>query len=174
MLHTTVRLVAAGAVAVVLAQSAREQAAQTIARIQRADYEGNREALRTLAEALVPGTRDRQLDSRVYYWRGFALWRRAFNGFNQNAEAGDLAADLERAISQFERASALDPAFADAKIGMVSCLQNLASSIGPTRRRPPRWSRASCRWPRSWRRRPPTIPGFSGSRAPASGTRFRG
>jgi hypothetical protein len=126
MLHTTVRIVAAGAVIVALAQPTREQVVETVRRIQRADYEGNRDALRTLAEALAPRTRDRQLDSRVYYWRGFALWRRAFNGFNQNAATKDLAADLERAVTQFEHAVALDPAFADAKIGMVSCLQNLA------------------------------------------------
>jgi hypothetical protein len=126
MLHTTIRIVAAGAVIVAFAQPTREQVVETVRRIQRADYEGNRDALRTLAEALAPGNRARQLDSRVYYWRGFALWRRAFNGFNQNAATNELAADLERAVTQFEHAAALDPAFADAKIGIVSCLQNLA------------------------------------------------
>ena len=126
MLHRTARIVAAGAAIVTLAHPTRAQVTETVARIQRADYEGNREALRTLAESLVPGTRDRQLDARMYYWRGFALWRRAFNGFNQNAAPNDLAADLEQAVSQFEHAAKLDPEFADARIGMVSCLQNLA------------------------------------------------
>jgi tetratricopeptide (TPR) repeat protein len=62
----------------------------------------------------------------VHYWRGFGLWRRAINGFNQNAEAKDLAADLERAVTEFERAVTLAPTFADAKLAIASCLQGLA------------------------------------------------
>jgi hypothetical protein len=105
---------------------ARQRAIEVVARIRRADYEGNREALRSLLEGLTPDSTDRSFASRVHYWRGFALWRRALNGFNQNVDAKELAADLERGVAEFEQASALDPAFVDAKVGLVSCLQNLA------------------------------------------------
>jgi hypothetical protein len=104
----------------------REQAVQVVARIRRADYEGDRAALQTLVNGLSPVGGQPAFSSRVHYWRGFALWRRALNGFNQSADSADLQADLERAVEEFGRASALDRTLADASIGMVSCLQNLA------------------------------------------------
>jgi hypothetical protein len=97
-----------------------------ITRIQRADYEGNRPELRRLLHELTPGGGNRQFSARVHYWRGFALWRRALNGFNEMADPEDLAADLEAAVREFEQSYALDGGFADARIGMLSCLQNLA------------------------------------------------
>ena len=106
--------------------STRERATDAVARIRRADYEGNREALRSLVEGLTPDPTDPVFASRVHYWRGFGLWRRAINGFNQNAEAKDLTADLERAVTEFERAATLAPTFVDAKLAIVSCLQGLA------------------------------------------------
>jgi hypothetical protein len=104
----------------------REHARATVIKIRRADYEGNRAELRALLDELSPGPVDRQLSSRIHYWRGFALWRRAFNGFNESAPPAELSADLESAVTEFEKALRFDPAMADANVGIVSCLQNLA------------------------------------------------
>src|SRR5262245_56837401 len=48
-----------------------------VLRIQRADYEGDRDALQLLHDALAPVPAEAHAGSRVRYWRGFALWRRA-------------------------------------------------------------------------------------------------
>jgi hypothetical protein len=105
---------------------ARQHAADVVARIRRADYEGNRDGLRALLEELRPISGDPSFASRVHYWRGFASWRRALNGFNQSPHPPDLAADLERAVAEFDRALALDASFVEAAIGKLSCLQSLA------------------------------------------------
>jgi tetratricopeptide (TPR) repeat protein len=60
--------------------------------------------------------------SRVHYWRGFALWRRAINGFNEDTDPAELERDLEQALGDFEQALHRDPAFVDAKAGTISCL----------------------------------------------------
>jgi hypothetical protein len=126
-------------VAVVLVLSCRTGAAQSddagtdavetlVARIQRADYEGDRAALQRLYEQLSPrDSGNGPLGSRVRYWRGFALWRRAFNGFNESPPPADLARDLETAIREFDDAVRLDAGFVDAKVGAISCMQALAS-----------------------------------------------
>lgn len=100
-------------------------AAAIVAQIQRADYEGDRAALHGLFEDLAPFTEDRTIAARIHYWRGFALWRRALNGFNESAERGDLEADLKSALAEFQMA--VDgPDAADAESAAASCLQNLA------------------------------------------------
>jgi hypothetical protein len=105
--------------------SAREPVIKIVTAIQRADYEGNRVALTRLFGELTPFLAEQDLGSRIRYWRGFALWRRALNGFNDSLDPKDLEADLEQALSEFEQASAIDPRFADAKIGALSCISNL-------------------------------------------------
>ncbi len=103
----------------------RNSATTTAARIQRADYEGDRAALQRLYEELTPLrslTNDPQLGSRVRYWQGFALWRKAINGFNEPAAAPkELEADLQQAVREFEEALRQDPAFVDARVGIISC-----------------------------------------------------
>lgn len=103
----------------------REQAEKIVAEIQRADYEGNRDALRRLFDELAAFTENKDISSRIHYWRGFALWRRALNGFNDSVGRKELEADLEQAVSEFDRAGELDPHFVDAKIGALSCISNL-------------------------------------------------
>ncbi|MBI3475313.1 MAG: hypothetical protein HY010_06250 [Acidobacteria bacterium] len=103
----------------------REQVVKLVTAIQRADYEGDRPALHRLYSELDPFVETQELASRVRYWRGFALWRRAFNGFNESADPKDLADDLERAVREFQQSAEKDPNFADAKIGAASCLSNL-------------------------------------------------
>lgn len=94
----------------------------TMRQIIRADYQGNREALARLAAALVPadGAADGVL---IRYWRGFAWWRRAINGFNETPLPTDLGTDLARATDEFEQAVALRPDFVDGLAGLLSCLQ---------------------------------------------------
>lgn len=100
-------------------------AAAIVKQIQRADYEGDRVALRHLYEDLGLFVEDKAVGSRIRYWRGFALWRRALNGFNDSADRSDLEQDLTLALGEFERA-ANGPDSADAQAAAASCLQNLA------------------------------------------------
>jgi hypothetical protein len=107
---------------------ARAAATSLVARVQRADYEGNRAELRRLHGELATLSRsvdDPHLASRVRYWQGFALWRRALNGFNESADFGEQDQDLWQAVGDFEAALRLEPGFVDAKAGAISCLGNL-------------------------------------------------
>ena len=100
----------------------RETVVKLVAQIQKADYQGDRASLQHLYADLEPFTRDEKLASRVRYWRGFALWRRAINGFNDSADPKDLEHDLTQALAEFKDSTAKDPAFVDAKVGTISCL----------------------------------------------------
>jgi hypothetical protein len=100
----------------------RESIIRIVTQIQRADYEGDRAALERLHDELTPIPEDNKLASRVLYWRGFALWRRAINGFNETPTPNDLEADLTQAVTDFKDAIARDPAFVEPKIGAGSSL----------------------------------------------------
>jgi hypothetical protein len=93
-----------------------------ITQIQRADYEGDRAALKRLHDELAPIPTDNKLASRVLYWRGFAMWRRAINGFNETPTPTDLEKDLTQAIVDFKDSIDRDPAFVEPKIGAGSSL----------------------------------------------------
>jgi hypothetical protein len=95
-----------------------------VTKIQRADYEGDRAALKRLHAELTPFVADRELASRILYWRGFARWRRALNGFNDAADRNDIDEDLTQCVSDFREAWAREAALVDAKIGAASCLVN--------------------------------------------------
>ena len=115
------------------AASPHSAVASLAARIRAADYAADRPALAKLFEEMAPYTSG-SLASRARYWRGFAMWRRALNGFNDNADKAELAADRRKGIEEFEGATALDPRFVDAKIADASCLVNLSVlSSGPER-----------------------------------------
>ena len=102
-----------------------QQMLKIVAAIQRADYEGDREALSKLHDQLILTSSASQVNSRVSYWRGFALWRRALNGFNESAPQQELQADLDGAVADFDQAMHLDPEFADAKAAEAGCLMSL-------------------------------------------------
>lgn len=105
------------------ADAPREAVIKLAAKVQRADYEGDRPALKRLYEELTPFTDAPALSARVRYWRGFALWRRVINGFNETAvDLQDVERDLQQALDDFEKAFTKDPAFVDAKVGAVACL----------------------------------------------------
>jgi hypothetical protein len=110
-------------------ESAHAQVVEIVAQIQRADYAGDRAALKRLHEQLAPFAKNQQLASRVLYWQGFALWRRAINGFNDKTDATELQGDLQIAVDQFDEATRIDPAFMDAKVGALSCVGLLAYSV---------------------------------------------
>lgn len=104
------------------ASDAREQALGIIAQIQRADYQGDRAAMQRGYDELEPFMKDQKLASRIRYWRGFAKWRRAINGFNDSIDPKELAQDLNTALDEFKAAIGLDPKFVDAKVGIISSL----------------------------------------------------
>jgi hypothetical protein len=104
------------------ANDAREPATRIVAQILRADYEGDRAALQRGFDELKPLLTDKSLASRVRYWRGFAQWRRALNGFNDKVDPKELEQNLKDAIEEFKVAAELDPKFVDAKVGTISCL----------------------------------------------------
>lgn len=103
-------------------KSASQGAIATVQAIQKADYEGDRTALKRLHGGLTAPTNSKGLASRVLYWRGFALWRRAINGFNETPTPTDLEEDLNGAIADFKDSLADDPANVESKIGEASCL----------------------------------------------------
>lgn len=108
---------------------AREQVVKIVTQIQRADYEGDRSALKRLHGALAPFVENKDLAARVRYWRGFALWRRAINGFNDHVDPTELQEDLKHALDEFDDAARKDPTFGDAKIGALSCIGFFAYSV---------------------------------------------
>jgi hypothetical protein len=103
-------------------EPSRDSIIRIVTQIQRADYEGDRPALKRHHDELTPIPEDNKLASRVLYWRGFALWRRAINGFNESPTATDLEEDLTQAVTDFKGAIARDPAFVEPKIGAGSSL----------------------------------------------------
>ena len=105
---------------------AREQAARIIAQIQRVDYEGDRNTIQRGYDELKPFVEDQKLASRIRYWRGFAQWRLAINGFNDAADPKELEQNLNTALDEFKIAMEKDPTFVDAKVGTISCLGFLA------------------------------------------------
>ncbi len=109
---------------------ANSQVIRLVEKIQRDDYEGNRTALKSDFADLAPFLADAELSARIRYWRGFALWRRAINGFNETFDAKEQEQDLKGAIDEFAQVAESDAGYGDARIGMVSCLGYLLFLTG--------------------------------------------
>ena len=117
-------------------QDTRQMVTAIVTDIRRADYEGDRAALKRLHATLTSFVGDRELASRILYWRGFALWRRALNGFNDAAARNEIEEDLTQCVVDFRQALARDSRFVDAQAGAASCLVNdsfLNLKSNPTR-----------------------------------------
>ena len=106
-------------------KSPREEVIGIVTQIQRADYEGDRAALKRLYEELAPFGEDKEMGAKVRYWRGFALWRRAINGGNEKVSPQEMEADFKAAASEFENAMTKEPGFIDAKSAAGASLGNL-------------------------------------------------
>ena len=103
----------------------REPVIRIVSRIQRADYEGDRVALKRRYDELAQFVDNKALAARVRYWRGFAMWRRAINGFNDAVDPKELEQDLKQALDEFKKVTEKEPGFGEAKIAMVSCISLL-------------------------------------------------
>jgi hypothetical protein len=119
---TTLVFVSLSFAAAAPANDTREQAARIVGQIQRADYEGDRAAMQRGYDELKPFVEDAKLASRIRYWRGFAQWRRAINGFNDAVDPKELEQNLNTALDEFKIAMEKDSKFVDAKVGTISCL----------------------------------------------------
>jgi hypothetical protein len=106
--------------------SQRDSIARIVEQVKAADYGDDRAALKRLHKDLEPFAGNKELASRVRYWMGFALWRRALNGFNDSVDSKELEADLIAAVHEFDEATALDAGFVDAKVGAAACLMSAA------------------------------------------------
>ena len=122
-------LLTSATMALAAVDRSHEQVVKIVDQIQRADYEGDRSGLKRLYGELPASGEKTEVAARVRYWRGFALWRRAINGFNDNVDSAELQEDLKQALDEFDEAAMTDPAFADAKIGALSCASFLAYSV---------------------------------------------
>ena len=72
------------------------------------------------------------------YWRGFALWRRAMNGFNEKPVPTDLDADLVEALERFRSALTRHPDWDEVKCAMLGAWGNriyIAGSDAEKRRK---------------------------------------
>jgi tetratricopeptide (TPR) repeat protein len=105
---------------------ARKEAAQIVSELQRADYEGNQVTMQKCHDQLTPLLKNTEIASCVRYWQGFAMWRKAINGFNDSVDPNELEQDLDRAIEEFKQSIATDPKYVEAKIGLISSLGYLA------------------------------------------------
>jgi len=108
--------------------------AELVRDIRSADYRGEREDLRRLAAGL-DGVKDPRLAAYREYWRGFARWRRALNGFNETPTPADIQEDLEGAIRSFRSALVHQPEWIEAKVGVAGCSASLLYLAGKDAKR---------------------------------------
>jgi hypothetical protein len=104
------------------APSSEERLLQLVEQIRQVDYAGDRPALADLHAKLAAAPTGDAPRSLVLYWRGFALWRRAVNGFNEKPTPTDLQADVNAAAGEFEASLKEDPKLVDAQAGLAACL----------------------------------------------------
>ena len=96
-----------------------------VKQVRRADYKGDIPVLQRLYNLSDVLLRDQKRASLVHYWRGFALWRKAMNGFNEKVGIEKYAVDLEDAVNEFDLSISADATIVDSKIGKAACLMNL-------------------------------------------------
>ncbi|MGD0941460.1 MAG: hypothetical protein ABR905_17310 [Terracidiphilus sp.] len=99
----------------------RSRLSAIAAQIRTADFEDDKIKLDELYETLAPFLQNESLAPSAHYWRGFALWRRALNGFNDSTSKEELDSNLSRASQEFAAAAAGRSGFVEATIGEVAC-----------------------------------------------------
>jgi hypothetical protein len=105
------------------AAASEQRLAALVGQVRSADYRGDRAALARLDGELA-AVPDGPLAEYREYWRGFALWRRAMNGFNEKPAPDDLTTDIEGAIARFKAALAKHPDWIEARLALVGCWGN--------------------------------------------------
>ena len=116
-------LAAAAAVVPIAAGKSEARLSELAAAVLSADYRGDRPELARLEAELGRVDVGRLNDYRDY-WRGFALWRRAMNGFNEKPAPPDLDADLVKALERFQAALARHPDWDEVKSAMLGAWGN--------------------------------------------------
>jgi hypothetical protein len=122
-----------------------DQVIRLAAEIRKAAYADDREQLKALVEQMSPfDEAESPLGSRAHYWRGFALWRTAWNAMNAaEGEAPDwsgIEENLRGAVDELQKSSDADPAFVEARIAQLACLESLAVTL-PASERPKEYRR---------------------------------
>jgi hypothetical protein len=103
--------------------------AALVVEVRSADYRGDRAALAAL-DGRLGEIDDERLAEYRDYWRGFARWRRAQNGFNETPTPTDLVSDLELAVERFRATLTRRPDWVEARLAMVGCWGNLVFLAG--------------------------------------------
>lgn len=111
------------------ARKSEARLAELVAAVRSADYRGDRAALARL-EAELSRLDAGPLTEYRDYWRGFALWRRTLNGFNETPTPDDLGADLEKAVARFRASLERRPDWIEARLAMVGCWGNMLYLAG--------------------------------------------
>ena len=101
--------------------NSRSQVVDMVIQVRRSDYEGDRSAMKREFDALGSFVNDKSLGARVRYWRGFAMWRRAINGFNDAVDRKELEQDLNDALTEFKAIGKEDVGYLESRIAIVSC-----------------------------------------------------
>ena len=109
------------------AQNSQNSVVQIVRQLRQADYEGNQQGMKQSFDDLsrFGSVRDPAVASRVHYWRGFAMWRRAINGLNDNVDPGEIQQDLQQARDELNESLKDDPNYIESKIAMISVLGNM-------------------------------------------------
>ena len=94
--------------------SAKNKLVKAKADLMDADYRGDLARLASLREEIKPLSSDPALGYLADYWTGYASWRIAANGSNEQMTPDDLKANLERAAADFESSMRKKEDFADA------------------------------------------------------------
>ena len=116
-------LAVAAAVVPVAASKSEARLGELAGAVLSADYRGDRAELARLEAELGRLDAGRLNDYRDY-WRGFALWRRTMNGFNEKPMPPDLDADLVKALERFQAALARHPDWDEVKSAMLGAWGN--------------------------------------------------
>ena len=116
-------LATAAAVVPIAANRSEAWLGELAAAVLSADYRADRAELARLDAELGDLDAGKLNDYRDY-WRGFALWRRAMNGFSVKPAPEDLDADLVKALERFQSALARHPDWDEVKSAMVGAWGN--------------------------------------------------
>lgn len=106
-----------------------KQVEASMRRILRADYEADQTTLHREFDALAAFVQSPGVGAEARYWRGFARWRQAINGWNDGMTPDEINGHTRAAVEEFTAAVAIDAAFADARAAMAICTGQLAFSV---------------------------------------------